>query len=272
MTASGLPDDHVRLAAWRDARTAAKMAQVQVRPLLGADVEIAQDVIRQAWGPQQVPQNNLLRALAHAGSTLIAATRAGRPLGVVMGFLGWTGGLHVHSHMTAVVADEQSRGVGYALKLWQRAECLDSGISEVRWTFDPLIARNAYFNLVKLGVDVIAFRPDFYGSMDDIVNAGDTSDRFEVSWALSSARVADAVAGRRRVLSPVTRALAVPPDYDLLRRTDPERARALRRSWRADLQRLLVSGAAVEWADGGYSIGDASSRPPAEALIERRRG
>lgn len=35
-----------------------------------------------------------------------------------------------------------------------------------------------------------AFFPDFYGAMDDAVNAGDHSDRFEVSWRLDSERTA----------------------------------------------------------------------------------
>ena len=62
--------------------------------------------------------------------------------------LGWAGvdpddGLHLHSHMLAALPDRRHRGVGYALKLAQRAQALDQGIDLVRWTFDPLVARNA---------------------------------------------------------------------------------------------------------------------------------
>lgn len=255
MTAGTGSADAAQAAAWRDARAAASRAQVDVHLLVDEDVSLAQEVIRLAWGDQQVPQSNLLRALAHAGANLCAATRDGRPLGVVLGFLGWTDGLHLHSHMTAVVGGEQSRGVGYALKLRQRAECLDAGVREVRWTFDPLIARNAYFNLVKLGVEVIAFRSDFYGPMDDLINAGDSSDRFEVSWVLDSPRVADAVAGRRRQPPPGAEWLAVPSDYEGLRRTDPAQAQCLRIAWREQLQRrTLEPRGAVDWVDGGYSF------------------
>lgn len=241
-------------AAWRVARVAAQRADVEILPLHGELVSIAQEVIRQAWGPQQVPQDNLLRAMAHAGTSLLGALHSGRPVGACVGLLGWTGGVHLHSHMTAVVTDAQSGGVGYALKLWQRAECLDAGVREIRWTYDPLIARNAYFNLVKLGVRVIAFHPDFYGAMDDTVNAGDSSDRFEVSWLLDSQEVVDAIEGTRPPLAAPGETVRVPRDFDRLRRSDPESARLMRVRRREDFLRLLRPGTAVGWADGGYVL------------------
>ncbi len=57
----------------------------------------------------------------------------------------------MHSHMLAALPGPAARGVGYALKLAQRAQALDQGIHLVRWTFDPLVARNAWLNLGKLG-------------------------------------------------------------------------------------------------------------------------
>jgi predicted GNAT superfamily acetyltransferase len=259
-------------AAWRSARAAADDAGVQIRSLHGDHVAVAQEVIRQTWGPSQVPQDNLLRALAHAGSALLGATRDGEPVGVVMGFLGWTDGLHLHSHMTGVVGGAKSKGVGFALKLWQRAECLSSGIREIRWTYDPLIARNAYFNIVKLGVDVLAFRPDFYGQMDDIVNAGDSSDRFEVSWQLDSPRVTEAIAGRRRPVPADAQSYPIPRDYDEIRRADPERARLLRHESREQFQRLFAADTAVEWDDGGYLFVPRAAQPPPAVMVAERRG
>jgi predicted GNAT superfamily acetyltransferase len=97
--------------------------------------------------------------------------------------------------MLATVPALQSRGVGFALKLAQRAAALDAGLDDVRWTFDPLQARNAWFNLMKLGAAGTAFLPAFYGQMTDLLNAGDRSDRFEVRWLLRSARAAAAAAG-----------------------------------------------------------------------------
>jgi predicted GNAT superfamily acetyltransferase len=48
------------------------------------------------------------------------------------------------------------------------------------------VQKNAAFNISKLGVEVVAYYPDFYGSMNDSVNAGDASDRIMAKWNVSS--------------------------------------------------------------------------------------
>ena len=92
-----------------------------------------------------------MRALGSSGNISWGASRR-RAVGFV---LGWAGvdeeGLHVHSHMVATVPDRRHAGVGYALKLAQRAQALEQGIHLVRWTFDPMVARNAWLNFGKLG-------------------------------------------------------------------------------------------------------------------------
>ncbi|GAA1821864.1 GNAT family N-acetyltransferase [Planosporangium flavigriseum] len=242
----------VTTEAWRDARAAARSAGVDIGVLTGADVAIAQCLIERVWGPREVPQRNLLRAVAHAGNTLLLARRDSQPIGFVLGFLGWAGGLHLHSHMAAVIPGDQSRGVGYALKLWQRALCLQAGVDEMRWTYDPLIARNAHFNLVKLGADVVAYRPDFYGAMDDAVNAGDHSDRFEVSWRLR--RPVGPAAGRRGRAGRVVAVLEIPKDYEALRRFDPGQARQVRQRARETIERAFAAGCGVEWSQDHYEF------------------
>jgi predicted GNAT superfamily acetyltransferase len=242
--------------AWRAAHAAAAAARVEVAELSGPSVSIVGDIVEQVWGPGQAPHASLLLALAHAGNPLLVATRGGRPAGLALGFLGWSGGFHVHSHMTAVTDGERSGGVGYALKLWQRAVCVREGIDEVRWTYDPLMARNAHFNLVKLGAEVVAYRPDFYGAMDDTVNAGDRSDRFEVSWRLRSDRVLEAVAGRRPPVGHAVGSLEIPVDYDRLRRTEPDEAAATRLRVREALERAWSAGLGVEWSQGRYVFVD----------------
>lgn len=239
-------------AAWSAAREAALRAGVEVHELQSSEIAIAQEVIGAVWGPQQIPQSNLLRAFAHAGSTLLGALAGDQPVGATVGFLGWEGGMHLHSHMTAVIPSRISGGVGYALKLWQRAVCLREGVGEVRWTYDPLVARNAQFNLVKLGAAVTAMHPNFYGSMDDIVNAGEESDRFEVSWLLDSPRVVAALAGRPLRPVDVVRSHAIPEDYTTLSRTDPAAARAARVATRDAVLAAEGSGLAIEWDSGAY--------------------
>ena len=84
----------------------------------------------------------------------------------------------------AVETEVQSRGVGYALKLHQRAWALHEDVRTITWTSDPLIRRNAWFNLNKLGASVVEYLPEFYGAMRDGINAGDLTDRCLVRWDL----------------------------------------------------------------------------------------
>lgn len=262
--------------AWSLAQRAARAANVQIRQIDQADIAAAQAVISKAWGRQQVPQRSLLQALSHAGSTVLAAVHDGVTIGVAFGFLGWSRGIHLHSHMAAVSADSRSHGIGYALKLWQRALCLDHDVSEMRWTYDPLIARNAYFNLAKLGAEAEAFLPDFYGVMDDEVNAGDHSDRFEVLWRLDSRRV---VAALHQTAAPhlgspdgTDERVALPEDFDGLRRRDLAEARKVRLAARGRFTTLFAAGLRPEWADGGYRFIRPAAAPATALQLGGSRG
>jgi predicted GNAT superfamily acetyltransferase len=168
------------------AADAARAAGVELRPLTSiADAEAILAVMTATWGPyQSLPREEIL-ALAYSGNVPHGAFDGDELIGFV---LGWAGvdedGLHLHSHMLAALPDRRHRGVGYALKLAQRERCLERGIRVVRWTFDPLVARNAYFNLHKLGAVGDRFHRDFYGPMEDAINRGDRSDRLVVRWDL----------------------------------------------------------------------------------------
>lgn len=237
--------------AQKDAEAAARAANVAIRPATLGDVQSVQEILATVWGPGQRLQANLLMAMAHAGGTVAAAVRGDEPVGACVGFLGWNGGVHLHSHMAAVRPGARTTGVGYALKLWQRAVCLEYGIAEIRWTYDPLVRRNAYFNMVKLGARVVDYRPDFYGEMDDIVNAGDRSDRFEVSWLLGSDDVAAALLGTPALAAGPDGLVTLPEDYDTLRREDPAAARRWRERVRAQLADHWDAGLRPVWATSG---------------------
>jgi predicted GNAT superfamily acetyltransferase len=180
--------------AWDLADTAAERAGVGIEPLTTlADVDAVNEVIAHTWGGQ-VMHREVVRAFQHAGCVLYGARPKGAPaasplVGFVFGFLGFQGGMHCHSHMLAVVGDRRAGGVGFALKLAQRAACLEIGVEEVRWTFDPMIRQNAWLNLMKLRAVGTAFFPHFYGDMGDALNRGERSDRFEVRWSLADDRV-----------------------------------------------------------------------------------
>jgi predicted GNAT superfamily acetyltransferase len=126
--------------------------------------------------------SNLLQATVHSGAYLSGAFIDNDCIGAAFAFPATTGGLHLHSHMTAVLDEYRDQGVGYALKIDQWHWAKKNNYPEISWTFDPLVSRNAKLNLIKLGVDVSSYYPNFYGDMPDALNAGDESDRLMVSW------------------------------------------------------------------------------------------
>ena len=125
---------------------------------------------------------NLLQAMVHSGSYLSGAFIDNKIVGAAFAFPATNGGLHLHSHMTAVLPEFRDKGVGYALKIDQWNWAKKKNYSHLSWTFDPLVRRNAKLNIAKLGVDISAYHPNFYGDMPDALNAGDESDRLMVSW------------------------------------------------------------------------------------------
>lgn len=224
--------------------------------------ETVQRLFEQIWRP--APDNppvtaELLRALTKAGNYVAAAYQGQRMVGASVAFFGPPAQATMHSHIAGVEAGHTARGVGYALKLHQRAWALERGVSSISWTFDPLLSRNAYFNLVKLGAQAAEYLPDFYGSMHDGINAGDESDRLLVRWDLTAplgsrspdmpqrepiapAEATVVALGRDAEGNPApgsvdgqTLLVAVPTDAAVLRETDAGRAR----NWRSALREVL---------------------------------
>lgn len=171
---------------WSDAEAAATAAGIELEPLESLeDATHITEVMLATWGSHQELPTEMIRALQESGNVPWGGFHHGRMIGYVLGWLGTDDeGYHIHSHMLAVDPEWRSKGVGYALKLAQRAAALDQGIRLVRWTFDPANAANAYFNLAKLGCVADGFHRDFYGEMEDALNAGERSDRLVARWEL----------------------------------------------------------------------------------------
>lgn len=113
--------------------------------------------------------------------------------------------LKMCSHMAGVLPAWQGQGVGLALKLAQRSAILELGLTDwVTWTYDPLFRTNAVFNIRRLGAICNTYRSNWYGEMRDGINAGVPSDRCQVDWWLTSARV------EARLLHPQARTQADP--------------------------------------------------------------
>jgi len=144
----------------------------------------AREIFDQIWsvkfGTEITP--NLLQAMVHSGSYLSGAFIDNKIVGAAFAFPATNNGLHLHSHMTAVLPEFRDKGVGYALKIDQWNWAKKKNYSHLSWTFDPLVRRNAKLNIAKLGVDISAYFPNFYGDMPDALNAGDESDRLMVFW------------------------------------------------------------------------------------------
>ncbi|MGA4988348.1 GNAT family N-acetyltransferase [Nonomuraea bangladeshensis] len=205
------------------------------------------------FGPAAPPVTvELMRALTHAGGYAAGAFDGERLVGASVGFL--AAGAALHSHVTGAVAP----GAGHALKLHQRRWAAEHGLERVTWTYDPLVRRNAHFNLAKLGARPIAYLPDFYGVMADAINRGDESDRLLTEWPVQDspappcdtgdAVVALADEGGRPVTGSAdadTVLVAVPADIERLRGADPGAAKSWRHAVREVLGGLMAEGRAV---------------------------
>ncbi|WP_112239707.1 GNAT family N-acetyltransferase [Kribbella monticola] len=262
--------------ATRDSLAAAASAGVRVRELSElAELDEVYRLYDSIWRPD--PKNppvttELLRALTKAGNYVGGAYDGDELLGACVGFFGAPAEVAMHSHVAGVSGAARGRNVGFALKLHQRAWALQRGVAAISWTFDPLVRRNAYFNLVKLAAVPTEYLTNFYGLMDDGINNGDDTDRLLVRWQLDAPEVAAAAARQPRaiVLPEATIALgrtaderplpgrpgdsgtvlvAVPTDVEGLRTTNPVAAKEWRAAVREVLGGLLADGARVTGFD-----------------------
>jgi predicted GNAT superfamily acetyltransferase len=138
-----------------------------------------------------------------------------------------------YSHMMAVAAEYQNKGVGARLKWAQRARALSEGREHIKWTFEPVRARNAYFNLNRLGVVVRSYAMNFYGT-DYATNPseraagalGMDSDRLFAMWELRSPRVAALADGQDHQVGKPDEVIEIPNDFGALLKSDPSSAKA----------------------------------------------
>jgi predicted GNAT superfamily acetyltransferase len=147
-----------------------------------ADIAAAEALFAATWPGQPPATAGLMRALEHAGGYVAGAYLGDTLVGAAAAFLASHPTPGLHSHVAAVTPTARGRGVGYALKIHQRAWAAERGLQTVTWTFDPVVRRNAWFNIGKLGVGIGEYLVDFYGRMDDGINNGDESDRLLAVW------------------------------------------------------------------------------------------
>lgn len=218
-------------------------AGIEIRSLETVEqVFAASDVLSQVWGGDRTGMPpNLLRALAHSGNYAVGLYDGERMIGASVAFFAAPATRSMHSHITGVLDGYRSQGLGRLLKQHQRTWAFARDVGNITWTFDPLVARNAHFNLRVLGARATEYLVDHYGAMDDGVNRGDESDRLMVTWALAAPAVPPAEAD-------VVTAVALPYDIEALRRDDPAEALEWRYRVRDAFEGLLADGFAV----GGF--------------------
>jgi predicted GNAT superfamily acetyltransferase len=146
---------------------------------------------------------HLMNSAVHNGGLLIGAFSGQEMVGFVFGFPGVYSTpdgprLKHYSSILGVKPEWQGQGIGFVLKRAQWQMVRHQGIDRITWTFDPLLSRNAWLNITRLGAVCNIYLRDFYGNMQDSLNQGLPSDRFDVDWWVNSQRVNRRLSRRRR--------------------------------------------------------------------------
>lgn len=220
-------------------------------------------LLAEVWGEKNSISVDVIIAIVHSGgyaslaiSDLVGKRQAvGGSLALV--------GRHdnkLHSHVTGVKSDLRNSGLGSALKQHQWEWAKENNFASISWTFDPLVRRNAHFNLVTLGAKVVSYHRDFYGELDDVINSGDNTDRLVVERQVkdkSSPPSASAI-----IASPGDHVIATPEDIVALRQsgsaTDRLLVKNLRLAQRESFESAFAASKFVRGftADGSYVLSE----------------
>lgn len=183
----------------------------------------------------------------NAGGFVLGAYDGNRLAGFVLSVPAYLRGERAfYSHMTGVHSEYQSHGIGAKLKWAQRTRALTDGVKYIKWTFEPVKARNAYFNLEKLGALVCEYQENFYGT--DYATApefriGLASDRLFAEWHLESDKVVALASGDEYVEPETPTAnIQIMNDWLGLVAADPEKARAEQLRIREEFQTAFGFG------------------------------
>jgi predicted GNAT superfamily acetyltransferase len=257
-----LPVNNGPTSAPTPRQSALAKGDVVVRPVSSlADFHACVDLQREIWGPEwsdTVPASMLQVASYVGGIVLGAFDLKGELVGFLFGLTGVVRGEQVHwSHMLGVRDSARNAGVGRLMKDAQRSELSRRGIKRMSWTFDPLVAKNAHFNLNRLGAQVVEYVPDMYGTTSSPLHYGLATDRLVVSLGTNAelqsdgdleahadapvlgTDVAPQSLAARYDLPPSVR-IEIPSDIRLVIEQSPAMAAEWRESVRANFQWALA--------------------------------
>jgi predicted GNAT superfamily acetyltransferase len=172
------------------------------------DIQACLELQRTVWGfvetDDMVAPPLLILGNRYGGCVLVSEAPGGEIVGFSYAFLALDsepdGGLFWWSHMTAVLTPYRGRSIGFGLKLAQRDAAIEAGIKLIRWTFDPLRAMNASFNIRKLGALSRIYEKNIYGPSSSPLHHGVATDRLVAEWRIDTDRVRDRLSGEAAVI------------------------------------------------------------------------
>ena len=213
-----------------------------------ADAAVISQVFDEVWSVTTMVSPEIIVASLHNGGYGAIVESGGKPIGAAFAIVGrpleGESQPNLHSHAAGVVAHRAGHGIGEAIKVHQWKWARDNGFATVTWTFDPLVRRNAWFNIVKLGVRVLDYHENFYGELPDGINAGEQSDRVLVRWDVTTSeeprRASFVAADQDGDL-----VIATPSDIEALRVRDREESARWRATQRAAFLHAQSRGAVV---------------------------
>jgi len=232
-----------------------KHSAIVIRPCQGIDeLEACFEIQKQVWGFSDrdgVPSQIFVVA-QKTGGQVIAAFDGPRQIGFVLAFMAADDrGIFIHSHFAGVLPEYQGHGIGRRLKLAQRDDCLQRGISRMQWTFDPLAFVNAHFNINQLGCIVRHYVRNQYGLTSSHLHGGLETDRFVAEWELRSPRVLHILEGGLPSLPSGRATITLPANTTALARNGSRDAAEIQARIRQEFADFFARGYAVTAFDLG---------------------
>ncbi|MEZ5427903.1 MAG: GNAT family N-acetyltransferase [Pyrinomonadaceae bacterium] len=221
-----------------------KIREVEALEELDVCLDLQREVFN--YPDLEVSPTRHLVVTKHAGGFTLGAFDGPRLVGFVLTVPAFRGDERIYySHMTCVSGRYQGAGIGARLKWAQRDRALEEGVKFIKWTFQPVQARNAFFNLEKLGAVIRRYLPNFYGT--DFFGVVDRvpidSDRLFAEWELGSEKVSAFARGEKFAESgEIRRRVAIPPDWNALLKTDPRAAADGQRRIKEKFRSALAEG------------------------------
>ena len=206
------------------------------------------DLQREIWGEKdlEVEPATMFVVASETGGQVLGAFDGERLAGYTLAVVGLRDRTpYLHSHMTGVHNEYRNRGVGRALKLFQREEALGRGIRLILWTFDPLETRNAHFNLNRLGAISRKYLPNLYGTTTSPLHLGLPTDRLVAEWQLDSARVVAAVADLAKETEEAPAKIELPEELDRWKQNESTKVAEVQARIREEFTKWFARGYAA---------------------------